>query len=65
MKRIPVTSSQILSIGWEDSIMQVEFNKSLYQYFDVPEAVYEKVLANIFLFNDLIKKGGYQYEKIG
>lgn len=43
MNRTSVTSSNIASIGYDPSslTLEVEFTDgSIYQYFDVPEAVY-------------------------
>jgi len=43
MKRTPVSSSNIFSIGYdEDSqILEIEFQYWVYQYFDVPMSTYE------------------------
>lgn len=65
-----MTSSNIASIGY-DSISQtleVEFlNGSIYQYYDVPEALYEGLMSadshGKFLA-EYIKKGGYRYERV-
>ena len=70
MDRKYVTSSNIASIGY-DSISQtleVEFlNGSIYQYYDVPEALYEGLMSadshGKFLA-EYIKKGGYRYERV-
>lgn len=46
MEMIPVTSSNIEAIGYdvESETLQVEFkNGSTYQYFDVPERVFEQL----------------------
>jgi hypothetical protein len=69
MKRIPVTSSMITSIGYENGILEVEFitNGSIYQYFGVPESVYNSLMAASShgqYFDANIKKGGYSYIKI-
>lgn len=47
MKRVPVTSSNVASIGYDSSTqtLEVEFNDgAIYQYFDVPEAVHDKLM---------------------
>ena len=44
MERIAVSSSNIASIGYDDSqmILEVEFlNGGVYQYFDVPHETYD------------------------
>ncbi|MBM3208711.1 KTSC domain-containing protein [Candidatus Shapirobacteria bacterium] len=69
MHRIPVTSSNIRSIGYdpESQILKVEFNSGeVYQYFDVPEHLYQELMKasspGRFL-NDYIKYS-YRYQKI-
>lgn len=47
MNRTPVTSSNVASIGYDRDRMtlEVEFRDgSVYQYFDVPEAVYQEFM---------------------
>ena len=69
MEKIPVTSSNVESIGYDEdsSTLQVEFkNGSTYQYFDVPvniftglrdaDSVGGYLAANI--------KGTYRYSKV-
>jgi hypothetical protein len=46
MIRRPVSSSNVASIGWEDGTLEVEFRSGhLYQYDDVPEEEYERLLG--------------------
>lgn len=48
MNRTPVTSSSVLSVGYDRSTLtlEVEFqNGSVYQYFDVPELVFHELMA--------------------
>lgn len=47
MNRTPVTSSNVASIGYDSNTMtlEVEFNSgSIYQYYDVPENVYQEFM---------------------
>ena len=70
MKRIPVAnSSNIASVGYdpETQTMEVEFtNGNVYQYFDVPQAVYEELMraesAGTFLNAQV--KGVFRYTKL-
>jgi uncharacterized protein len=69
MNRIPVSSSNISSIGYnqETQTLEVEFLKgSLYQYFDVPQAVYEGFVAaeskGKYLATQI--KGNYRYARV-
>lgn len=42
MNRQPVTSSRVISIGWKDNILEVEFNNgSVYQYTPIIRDRYE------------------------
>lgn len=48
MERKTVTSSNLLSIGYDASllILEVEFkNRSIYQYFGVPKRIYEDLIS--------------------
>lgn len=60
MNRTPVTSSNVASIGFDDSslTLEVEFNDgSVYQYFDVPEALYQE-------FMNASSKGKFLHDNI-
>jgi|TARA_B100000749_G_scaffold39746_1_gene27204 hypothetical protein len=60
MDRTPVVSSNIKSIGYDSNskILEVEFtNMSVYRYYEVPEDVYEELMA-------AESKGSYLHRKI-
>lgn len=41
MVRYPVSSSRMRSVGWENNVLEIEFNDgSVYQYFNVSSAEY-------------------------
>ena len=71
MERDEVASSSIRSIGYDmqEKTMEVEFSRGqLYQYFDVPEDVYNSLMVSVSIgtaFNQLIKSGGFSCEKVG
>jgi len=45
MRRVPVESSSIDSIGYENEVLEVRFrNGGLYRYFLVPELMYELLM---------------------
>lgn len=47
MDRIPVNSSTIVDIGYDGSLMTLELGfkqRAVYQYFDVPDAVYQELM---------------------
>ena len=70
MHRIPVNSSNILSIGYDkqSSVLEVEFSSgSVYQYLDVPEHLHNELMQASSLggfLNDNIVKYHYRYIKI-
>ena len=69
MYRIPINSSNIKSIGYDIqlAILEVEFNSNdIYQYFNVPEYLYQQFLNSSShgqFLNDNIKYN-YRYQKI-
>lgn len=70
MKRIPVSSSQISSIGYKRTmqILEVEFNNgAVFQYFDVPERVYDGLMSASSIgshFHRYVKNAGYSYSQV-
>jgi len=69
MTRIPVTSSNVDSVGYDTGTqtLEVEFkNGYIYQYFDVPETIYQQMInadsAGKFLINNI--KGVYRYARV-
>jgi len=45
MNRIPVDSSNIISIGYEPGLLEVEFKNGVYQYPGVPEELGGALMA--------------------
>ena len=70
MERIPVQSSNLASVGYESgtSTLEIEFlSGSIYQYFGVPQAVYEDLMnasSKGSYFYHQIRDAGYSYAKI-
>lgn len=69
MNRKSVTSSNIASIGYDESseTLEIEFkNGGVYQYFDVPERVYKGIMSasshGEYLAQNI--KGHYRYSKV-
>jgi ATP-dependent DNA helicase RecG len=67
IKRIPVASSNIASIGYdkEAHILEIEFHHgAIYQYYEVPENVYEELMSSpsqgAYFMNELKNKFTYQ-----
>lgn len=69
MERQTVDSSNLASIGYDSNslILEIEFNHGgVYQYFDVPENVYEELMnadSHGVYFSANIRND-YQYKKI-
>lgn len=63
MERIPVSSTSLLSIGYDANsrILEVEFTRgAVYQYYDVPSDEYDSFIASNSkgqYFNSRIKNG--------
>jgi len=69
MDRVQVSSSNIASIGYEESseTLEIEFlNGSVYQYFDVPNNVHNELMGagshGSYLASHI--KGIYRYSKV-
>lgn len=69
MNRTPVSSSNVVSIGYDPSslTLEVEFNNgAIYQYFDVPETVYQEFMRSSskgqFLHTNI--KNNYRYMRV-
>jgi KTSC domain len=65
MQRVPVRSSTIAEIGYEEetSILEIEFQSgAIYEYLDVPSSVYSELLTAPSIgryFDQNVKKAGY------
>lgn len=69
MEHTPIVSSTIRSAGYDHQTMTMEvafMNESVYQYFDVPEHIFQGLLtapsAGIY-FNTTVK-GAYRYSRV-
>ena len=46
MRREPVESSNLATVGFSDGVLEIEFRHGgVYQYFNVPVSVYEGLIA--------------------
>jgi hypothetical protein len=69
MQRISVTSTNIRSIGYDpqSATLEVEFTSGdVYQYFDVPEHLYQGLMSSASkgqFLNDYIRHS-YRYQKV-
>ena len=77
MNRIPVQSSNILSVGYDNltHVLEIEFRggkagpPKVYRYFEVPSYVYDDLLAGGFgsvgrYFREAVVKSNYKYQEI-
>jgi hypothetical protein len=68
MERLPVTSTDINSVGYDvdSQVLEIEFHKGgMYQYFEVPQEIYEELMgadSKGKYFNMNIKKA-YSFSK--
>lgn len=69
--RIPVSSSNVASIGYDESTstLEVEFlSGRIYHYYGIPKHVYESFIdadSKGKYLNNYIKKAGYSYARVG
>ncbi len=68
MERVSVSSSNLVSVGYdaETMILEVEFNSGIYQYFDVPEYIYDELMTASSLGSYIHQniKNFYSYTRI-
>lgn len=70
MDRVPVSSSNLRSIGYDPSTstLEIEFNSgSVYQYDSVPQTIHDGLMqaaSHGQYFDRLIKKAGYRYRQV-
>jgi hypothetical protein len=70
VKRTPVSSSNLASIGYDSAshTLEVAFlNGSVYQYSGVPEHIYQGLMAassHGSYFDAHVKKAGYSYRRV-
>lgn len=69
MDREPVTSSNLVSVGYEPAseTLEVEFKKSgIYQYYNVPEFMHERLMSadSIGTFFNAEIKNAYPNSKV-
>ncbi|MDE1168501.1 MAG: KTSC domain-containing protein [Pseudomonas sp.] len=69
MERSPVSSSNVESVGYEEDseTLEIEFkNGTLYQYFDVPQSVFDGLRSADSVGGYLAQniKGVYRYSRV-
>lgn len=67
MDRTPVTSSNVASVGYENGVLEVEFNHGgIYQYQGVPPEAYQGLVSAASVGGYLAKhiKGAYPYAQV-
>ncbi len=59
MNMIPVSSSDIASIGYDGSTLHILFNSGgLYAYYNVPESVYNGLMKPVHMVNTFMQISG-------
>ena len=67
MDMIMVNSSNVALIGYDSDTLQIEFNNgTVYQYFDVPEHIFEGLrdADSVGGYLAVHIKGSYRYSKV-
>jgi hypothetical protein len=68
MERTPVTSSNVVSIGYDSQAetLEVEFKSGVYQYYNVPQSIYDQMMVadSIGKFLNVYIKPVYPYSKV-
>jgi len=69
MNRKPVSSSNISEVGYDPDTQTLEVlftNGNIYQYFDIPQTVYESLMSSGSVGQFLSKeiKGNYRYARL-
>jgi hypothetical protein len=68
MERVPVSSSNLISVGYEPSseILEVEFKGGVYQYYNVPQFMHEELMQapSIGIFFNANIKNAYACAKV-
>lgn len=67
MNMIPVDSSNISSIGYEDNVLYISFNSGgLYAYYNVPRSVYDALMnaSSHGKYFAAYVKNNYKYRRI-
>jgi hypothetical protein len=69
MQMIPVSSSNLSAIGYDDhtSTLRIEFNNgTAYEYYDVPSKIFDGLMSagsKGQYFDQFVKKAGFRYSK--
>ena len=69
---VPVTSSNIVALGYEAGKLYARFRGGTYEYDDVPPEVFDRLLAVDAdphgsvgsAFNEMVKRAGFPYRKL-
>ncbi|MBO7924413.1 KTSC domain-containing protein [Alteromonas sp. K632G] len=68
MERVPVSSSNVNSVGYDEdtSTLEIEFYSGTYHYYDVPRHVFEELVSSSSVGSYIHHhiKGSYSYEQV-
>lgn len=68
MEREPVTSSNVVSVGYDAATetLEIEFKNGVYQYYNVPQPIYDQMMAadSVGKFVNAYVKPVYPYAKV-
>lgn len=68
MNMVPVSSSNLVAVGYDkaNKILRVQFNSGIYDYYDVPESIYDGLLSaqSKGQYHSSFIKHSFRYSKI-
>lgn len=66
MIRFPVNSSRVSTIGWTNSILQVEFkNGAVYNYYNVSQSEYNNLISSSSIGHEIsVIDKTHNYERV-
>lgn len=69
MKMVPVSSSNLVSVGYDESsmILRIQFNSGVYDYFGVPKSIFEGLLSasSKGKYHHAYIKNSFRYSRVG
>lgn len=68
MNMVPVSSSNLVAVGYDKAtkVLRVQFNSGIYDYYDVPESIYDGLLSaqSKGQYHNSFIKHSFRYSKI-
>lgn len=69
MKMIPVSSSNLVAVGYDPQtmILRIQFKSGIYDYYEVPESIFDGLLSSSSKgsYHHSFIKSSFRYKRIG